>query len=207
MSPAREGKLLAAAELRSAGQPGRLSPRELLLVLPCGCYTRNALQVVGDTNVNPLREQAFHVFCDRAADFHHQPATWLESGLSLRNKAFNYFQTCWSGENSVARLEFADFELDLILLRFANIRRIGHYKIKPRAFKALQQIGFVKLNSIFELMPGCIRAGDFKRSRRNIGGVNFGVGQLFSEGKRDAAGTGAHVNDSHAGRGRPASIN
>ena len=70
----------------------------------------------------------------------------------------------------------------MILLRFANIGRIGHYKIKPRAFKALQQIGFVKLNSIFELMPGCIRAGDFKRSRRNIGGVNFGFGQLFGEG-------------------------
>ena len=100
----------------------------------------------------------------------------------MRNKAFDYFQACWSGENSLARLEFADSELDLILLRFANIGRIGHYKIKPRAFKALQQIGFVKLNSIFELMPGCIRAGDFKRSRRNIGGVNFGFGQLFGEG-------------------------
>src|SRR6266566_4040263 len=206
MSPAREGKLARPNSARLDSRGG-LSPRELLLVLPCGCYTRNALQVVGDTNVNPLREQAFHAFCDGAADFHHQPPTWLERSLSLRNKAFDYFQACWSGENSLARLEFADSELDLILLRFANIGRIGHYKIKPRAFKALQQIGFVKLNSIFELMPGCIRAGDFKRSRRNIGGVNFGVGQLFGEGKRDAAGTGAHVNDSHAGQGRPAFIN
>src|SRR6266704_3813042 len=207
MSPAREGKLLAAAELRSAGQPGRLSPRELLVVRPCGCYTRNGLQVVGDTNVNPLREQAFHAFCHGAADFHHQPPTWLERSLSLRNKAFDYFLACWSGENSLARLEFADSELDLILLRFANIRRIGHYKVKTRRFKALQQIGFSKLNSIFELVAGSVRAGDFQGSRRNIGGVNSGVGQLFSEGKRDAAGTGAHVNDSHAGRGRPASIN
>src|SRR3989442_11486681 len=182
MSPAREGKLARAADLRSAGQPGRLFPRELLLVLPGGCYTRNALQVVGDTNVNPLREQAFHAFCDGAADFHHQPPTWLERSLSLRNKAFDYFQACWSGENSLARLEFADSKLDLILLRFANIGRIGHYKIKPRGFKALQQIGLVKLNSIFKLMPGCIPAADSKRSRRNIGGVNFGFGQLFGEG-------------------------
>jgi len=207
MSPAREGKLARAADLRSAGQPGRLFPRELLLVLPGGCDTRNALQIIGNLNVIPSPEQALYPLCDRAADFHHQPATWLESGLSLRNKAFNYFQTCWSGENSVAWLEFADFELDLILLRFANIRRIGHYKVKTRRFKALQQIGFSKLNSIFELVAGSVRAGDFQGSRRNIGRVNSGVGQLFSEGKRDAAGTGAHVNDSHAGRGRPASIN
>src|SRR5439155_1871407 len=166
MSPAREGKLLAAAELRSARQQGpALSEVEGAAFLHAGvlggCDTRNALQVVGDLNGIPSPEQALYPLCDRAADFHHQPATWLESGLSLRNKAFDYFQACWSGENSLARLEFADSELDLILLRFANIGRIGHYKIKPRAFKALQQIGFVKLNSIFELMPACIRAGDF----------------------------------------------
>src|SRR5437763_15169650 len=171
MSPAREGKLLAAAELRSARQQGRLSPRELLVVLPCGCYTRNALQVVGDTNVNPLREQAFHAFCDGAADFHHQPPAWLERSLRLRNKAFDYFQACWSGENSLARLEFADSELDLILLRFANIGGVGHYKIKPRAFKGLQQIGLVRLNTIVELMAAWIREGDFRRSRRDIGRV------------------------------------
>src|SRR5437899_12238686 len=196
MSPAREGKLARAADLRSAGQPGRLFPRELLLVLPGGCDTRNALQIIGNLNVIPSPEQALYPLCDRAADFHHQPATWLESGLSLRNKAFNYFQTCWSGENSVARLEFADFELDLILLRFANIRRIGHYKVKTRRFKALQQIGFSKLSSIFELVAGSVRAGDFQGSRRNIGGVKFGFEELFGEDKRDGAGSDAPVDDS-----------
>src|SRR5947208_15293645 len=120
MSPAREGKLLAAAELRSARQQGRLSPRELLVVLPCGCDTRNALQVVGDTNVNPLREQAFHAFCDGAADFHHQPPTWLERSLSLRNKAFDYFQPSCSAENSLARLELPDSQHDVTWLQVHN---------------------------------------------------------------------------------------
>src|SRR5438445_10851559 len=117
MSPAREGKLARAADLRSAGQPGRLFPRELLLVLPGGCYTRNALQVVGDLNGIPSPEQALYPLCDRAADFHHQPATWLEIGLSLRNKAFVYFQACWFGENSLGRLLFIDSDIDLSFIR------------------------------------------------------------------------------------------
>src|SRR3989442_6606882 len=154
MSPAREGKFARAADLRSAGQPGRLFPRELLLVLPGGCGTRNALQVVGDLDGIPSPEQALYPLWHRAADFHHQPATWLESGLSLRNKAFDYFQACWSGENSHARLEFADSELALTLLRFANIGRTGQYKIKPRGCKSLHHIGVVTLNPSVQLTSG-----------------------------------------------------
>src|SRR5437763_15967329 len=112
MSPAREGKLARAADLRSAGQPGRLFPRELLLVLPGGCDTRNVLQIIGNLNVIPSPEQALYPLCDRAADFHHQPATWPESGLRLRNQAFDHFQACRSGANGLARPEFAGSGLD-----------------------------------------------------------------------------------------------
>src|SRR3989442_3078688 len=169
MSPAREGKLARAADLRSAGQPGRLFPRELVLVLPGGCDTRNALQVVGDLNGIPSPEQAPCPLCNRAADFHYEPATWLERSLRLRNQAFDHFKPSWTGKNRIPRLAFTDFELDLIFFRFANVRGVGHYKIKARGFESLQQIGFAKLNSIFELMASSVRAGDFNRSRRNIG--------------------------------------
>ena len=41
--------------------------------------------------------------------------------MRLRNEALDYFEACRSREYGIARLEFADFELDLIFLRFADV--------------------------------------------------------------------------------------
>ena len=51
------------------------------------------------------------------------------------------------------------------------------------------------MNSAFQLMTSSVGARDLKSVRRNIGGVDFGLEQLFGEGERDAAGPRAHVRD------------
>ena len=36
---------------------------------------------------------------------------------------------------------------------------------------------------------------DFERARRDVGGLDFGVGEFSGEGERDGAGAGADVGD------------
>jgi len=51
------------------------------------------------------------------------------------------------------------------------------------------------MNSAFQLMTSGVGACDLESARRNIGGVDFGLGQLFGEGERNAAGASANVCD------------
>ena len=44
-------------------------------------------------------------------------------------------------------------------------------------------------------MAGSVDAGDVEGVRRNLGSVNFGLGQFFGESERDTAGSGADINE------------
>src|SRR5438132_7959616 len=54
------------------------------------------------------------------------------------------------------------------------------------------------MNSAFQLMTSGVGARDLESLRRDIGGVHFGLRQLFSERDCNAAGAGAHVHNARS---------
>jgi hypothetical protein len=125
----------------------------------CSGYPGNALQVIGELNLLPSAEQVFDAFRDSPTNLDDQPAAGLQSGMRLRNQAFDYFQPCGPCENSVSRLEFADFELHLIFFGFTDVRWVRHHEIECGEIERVKQIGLVKTNTVFELMAGGIDMG------------------------------------------------
>ena len=128
-------------------------------------HSRNPLQILSDSHVVPSRQQLPHALCDGAADFHYQPALRLQRFAGLRNEAFDHFQACVAGEDRVARLMFADFELYLVCFRFAHIRRIRNHEIESSGLKPLQQVGVMEVDPDLELMAGRIGTRDFESCR------------------------------------------
>src|SRR5581483_4162139 len=80
----------------------------------------NALEVGRNLHICPAREKFLGAFRDGATHFHHQPAAGLEGRKSLGNKAFDDFQTRFAGKHGGSWLEFADFQLNLVLLGKAD---------------------------------------------------------------------------------------
>ncbi len=109
--------------------------------------------------------------------------------MGLRNQSRDYFGAGGSGEDSMARFEFADFELDRIYFRFAHVGWIGDDEVERVVFKSGEQVGLAKLNAGFELMAGGIGASNFERGGGDVGGMDFRLGQFF--GKRECDATGA----------------
>ena len=137
---------------------------------------RDALQVIDNMHVVPAVEHAADTIHDRAADFYSQPATRFQSGVCLRNKALDYFQTGGASENRVSRLKFSYFELYVVGFGLSNIRRIRHDEVKFRIPESGKQVGLVEVNSRFELMTRRIRLCNFQNCSRNIRCMNFGSG-------------------------------
>ena len=115
--------------------------------------------------------------------------------MGLRDQAFDDFQSCRAGENRVARLELADFELDLIFFGFANVGRIGDDEIKGAGIESVQQIGLMKMNAAVELVTSGVGAGDLERGGGDVCRVNLSLREFFGKSERDAAGAGADVDD------------
>ena len=98
-----------------------------------------------------------------------------------------------------------DFELHLAFLGFADVGRIRDDEVEGCSFQAVQQVGVVEEETAFELVvarraefeleAGGVGFGDFERAWRDVGGVNFGVGQLFGKRQCDGAGAGADIGD------------
>src|SRR4051812_37987855 len=57
------------------------------------------------------------------------------------------------------------------------------------------------MNSTFQLMTGSVGMRDLESLRRNIGGVDFSLRQLFGEGERNAAGSCANVRNTRLRHG------
>lgn len=110
-------------------------------------YARDALQVWSDLNVVPSRKKAANAFADGATDFHHQPAAGAERGPGLRNEALNDFKPGGAGEDGAAGLELADFKLDLIFLRIADIRRVGDDELETVGAKIREQIRLMEMDA------------------------------------------------------------
>ena len=125
--------------------------------------------------------------------------------MGLRNQTRDHLNSCGSGKDGVARLEFADFELNFIRFRFADVGRIGDDEIERTIPEPGKQVGFAELNATFELMAGSVGARDFECGGGDIGRVDFGLRQLFGQSQRDAARAGADVDNSAGGILRPAS--
>ena len=51
------------------------------------------------------------------------------------------------------------------------------------------------MDSVFQLMASSVSTRDLESVRRNVSGVDFGLGQLFGEGEGNAAGAGTDVRD------------
>src|SRR5207302_239204 len=120
-----------------------------LLGLARGGDPGDSLQIVRDSDVLPSPQQLTYSLGDRAADFHNQPAAGFEGLLSCRDKLGDNFQARRTGKHSAARFELADFELNLVLLGFADVRGIGNDKVKRVRFKTLEQMGLMKLDPGF----------------------------------------------------------
>ena len=95
--------------------------------------------------------------------------------MSLRKQPLDHLDSNRSGKNSVARLEFPNFQLNLIFLRFADIRRVGDHEVQVVEVESLEQIPLTKVNSLLQLKAGGVDARDFERGSRYIRGVDFGV--------------------------------
>ena len=93
--------------------------------------------------------------------------------MRLRNQTLDHFQSSGSSEDRVARLILADFELYLIFLRYANVGRIGNHEIERAGIESLQQVSFMEVHAVLELMAGRVGAGDFQSCRGNLRGVDF----------------------------------
>src|SRR5581483_3333541 len=87
-------------------------------------YTRDPLEVRDNPHLPPIAQLVTHPGCDRAANLEYQPPARPELFLRLRQELLNNFQSCGPGEYRISRLEFANFQLNLILLRLAYVRRI-----------------------------------------------------------------------------------
>jgi len=107
-------------ELRQAG----------LLGLAGASDARNRLQVGSDGDIVPIIEKMLCRVGDGGADFEDQPAAGLERGARLRNQAGDDLGAGGSGEDGVARLEFADFELDMVFFGLADVGRIRDDEIE-----------------------------------------------------------------------------
>ena len=153
------------------------------------------MQIGDEENVVPAFKEMLHWCGDGGADFEDEPSAGTESGVSLGNEAGDDFEAGGSGEDGVARLEFADFELDLIFFGFADVRRIGDDEIESFREQAGEEIGFVEVDAILESMAGGVGAGDFEGGWGNVGGVDFCLREFFGEGEGDAAGAGADVEE------------
>ena len=115
--------------------------------------------------------------------------------MGLRDEARDHFQSGWSGEDGVTRLELANFDLHVIFFRLADIGRVGDDKVETAVLETREQVGLVELNTGFELMAGGVGTGDLQRGGRDISGVDFSLGQFLSKSKSKAARARAHVND------------
>ena len=122
--------------------------------------------------------------------------------MGSRDEACDHFQSGWSREDGITRLELANFELHLIFFRLADIGRVGDDEVETAVLETLEQVGLVELNTRFELMAGGVGTGDLQRRGRDIGGVDFSLGQFLSKSKSDAARACANVGKAEAGMGR-----
>ncbi len=115
--------------------------------------------------------------------------------MGLRDEACDHFQSGWSREDGVTRLELANFELHVIFFRLADVRRIGDDEVETAVLETREQVALVELNTRFELMAGGVGTGDFECGGRDVSGVDFSLGQFLSKSSSDAARARAHVND------------
>lgn len=155
--------------------------------------------------VVPALQEMLHLCGDGAADLEDEPSAGTECGVGLGNEAGDDFEAGGSGEDGVARFEFADFELDLIFFRFADVGRIGDDEVESFRSQAGEEVGFVEVDAGFELMAGGVGAGDFEGCGGNIGGVDFCLREFLGQSEGDAAGASADVGDAKSGVGLRAS--
>lgn len=91
---------------------------------------RDGLQIGDEENVVPVLQEMLHWCGDGAADLDDEPSAGTESGVGLGNEAGDDFEAGGAGEDGVSRFELADFELDLIFFRFADVGRIRDDEIE-----------------------------------------------------------------------------
>jgi len=60
---------------------------------------------------------------------------------------------------------------------------------------AVEQVGLDKVDTVCEVVAGCVFAGDVQRRGRDVGGCDVCVRQMMRERERDGAGTRADVED------------
>ena len=95
----------------------------------------------------------------------------------MRDKPLDHFRSNRACKYRRSGLEFENLQLDLILLGFTDIRCIRDDQIERRA-QTGEQVGLTKMDAMAELMASGVSTRNFKSSRRNIRGVNFGLRQL-----------------------------
>ncbi len=134
----------------------------------------DGLQIGNDAHLIPVREKLLNLTGDGAADFQNEPSTRTQGRSSLRNKPRNDLKPRRSGKDRGTRFKLADFQLDLILFRFPNLRWVGDDKIQACKIEAVQQIRLVELDALLELVACRVSAGDLERGSRHIGSMNFG---------------------------------
>ena len=88
------------------------------------------LQIREDANLVPGFKKLLNRPGDGSADFQNQPSSGTQSCVSLRKQPRDHLDSRRSGKNSIARLKFPNFQLNLIFLRFADVRRIGDDEVQ-----------------------------------------------------------------------------
>src|SRR6266481_8957019 len=106
--------------------------------LPCRGYSRNFLQIICNCYVFPASQESADTIRDGAADFHDEMAAGLQGSACSGDEVFDDFEAGRSGEHRGAGLEFADFELNLVFFRLADVGRIGDNEIERTRFEAVE---------------------------------------------------------------------
>src|SRR5882762_11323809 len=144
-------------------------------------HARNSLQIICDCYVFPAVQETAYGFGDGAADLQDEIAAGLQRNARSGDQVFDDFEAGRSSEDSPARFEFADFELDLVFFRLADVGRIRDYDVEGGGFQAFQQIGVVEeepalgfpgfRSAEFQLEAGGVGFGDLESRRGVVAGV------------------------------------
>ncbi len=155
----------------------------------------DALQIFDHTNSCPAAEQLFYTSHDGPTHLHDQKSARFESPVCLRDEAGDDFQSCRAGEDRATRLELANFKLDLIFFRFADVGRVGDDQIKSAGIESLEQIALAKTNAAIEPVTSGVSVGDLESRWGNVSRVNLSLREFLGKSEGNAAGAGADVHN------------
>ena len=137
------------------------------------------------------------------SELEQQPATGAQQPPRLRDQRPVSFQAVLARDESAFRIVVANLGLERVPLRFANVGRIRHHRVR-RAEPRLGwggEIAFHEFDAVQDVVPPSVAARDVERGARAIEGVQAKIVPLHGGRDDDATAPRAEIDDPTVGRG------